>query len=291
VEICFRFQDTICREVGTEQKHPWRGADRCALLRSDRVKGGAGFHVVPARHYIMQVTRSSAGRCYFDSDTMNRMGNSVRIVNRNLDAPSDQAHGGLSGTSLIYDRAGNRKYLTAAERTAFLHSVDTLSPEVRTFCRVLAYTGARISECLALTTGRIDASAKLVVLESLKKRRRGVFRAIPLPDDLLAELEHVHRLSARRHGQNARDLTLWPWCRTFAWMRVKEGMSLARVEGPQATPKGLRHAFAVSALQSGIPINLVRRWLGHSRLSTTEIYADAIGPEERAIADRLWKSF
>ena len=72
---------------------------------------------------------------------------------------------------------------------------------------------------------------------------------------------------------------------------VKEGMALAHVIGPQATPKGLRHAFAVTALQSGIPINLVRRWLGHSRLSTTEIYADAIGPEERAIAGRFWESF
>ena len=57
------------------------------------------------------------------------------------------------------------------------------------------------------------------------------------------------------------------------------------------TPKGLRHAFAVTALQSGIPIDIVRRWLGHSRLSTTEIYADAVGSEERAIAGRFWESF
>lgn len=84
---------------------------------------------------------------------------------------------------------------------------------------------------------------------------------------------------------------LWPWCRTAAWLRVKEGMAAAHVVGPQASPKGLRHAFAVTALQAGVPINLVRRWLGHSRLSTTEIYADAVGPEERAIAMRFWKTF
>jgi integrase/recombinase XerD len=227
---------------------------------------------------------------YSENDMMNRMGNSVRNVNRQLHPPTEAAESPPS-TSLIYDRAGNRKYLTATERCAFLRSVDTLSPEVRTFCRVLAYTGARVSECLALTPGRIDISAKLVVLESLKKRRRGVFRAIPLPDELLADLRLVHALADHNGDPEIRNRRLWPWCRTFAWLRVKEGMALAHVVGPQASPKGLRHAFAVTALQSGIPINLVRRWLGHSRLSTTEIYADAIGPEERAIAGRLWESF
>jgi integrase/recombinase XerD len=222
---------------------------------------------------------------------MNKMGNIVHTVNWNSGDASRPAAEGQTAASLIYDRDGHRKYLTAAERAAFLRGLNDMPPEVLTFCHVLAYTGARISEVLALTPGRIDVSAKVVVLESLKKRRRGVFRAIPLPDDLLSELEHVHELANHYHDPNTRNRRLWPWCRTFAWLRVKEGMALANVTGPQATPKGLRHAFAVSALQNGIPINLVRRWLGHSRLSTTEIYADAIGPEERVIASRFWKSF
>jgi integrase/recombinase XerD len=222
---------------------------------------------------------------------MNGMGNNVHTVNRNFDPVSESVANPPSTASLIYDRAGNRKYLTAAERSAFLKALGAMAPEVRTFCKVLAYTGARVSEGLALTQGRIDISAKLVVLESLKKRRRGVFRAIPLPDDLLAELDRVHGLEDQHGDPGARSRRLWPWCRTFAWLRVKEGMAVANVVGPQASPKGLRHAFAVTALQSGIPINLVRRWLGHSRLSTTEIYADAIGPEERAIAGRFWESF
>jgi len=223
--------------------------------------------------------------------SVNRMGNSVHTVNQNLPPMPPTVAGAQPAASLIYDRAGNRKYLTAAERGAFLQSLSAMTPEVRTFCRLLAYTGARVSEGLALTYGRVDTSAKLVVLESRKKRRRGVFRAIPLPDELLAELDGVHGLMDHHDDPAMRSRLLWPWCRTFAWMRVKEGMALAHVVGPQATPKGLRHAFAVTALQSGIPINLVRRWLGHSRLSTTEIYADAIGPEERAIAGRFWESF
>ena len=56
-------------------------------------------------------------------------------------------------------------------------------------------------------------------------------------------------------------------------------------------PKGLRHGFGVAVLQSGVPINLLKKWLGHSRLSTTEIYADAVGAEEQEIAGRFWQTF
>jgi integrase/recombinase XerD len=41
-------------------------------------------------------------------------------------------------------------------------------------------------------------------------------------------------------------------------------------------------------VQNGIPLNLVQRWLGHAQLSTTAIYADAVGPEEHAIAAKMW---
>jgi integrase/recombinase XerD len=54
------------------------------------------------------------------------------------------------------------------------------------------------------------------------------------------------------------------------------------------TPKGLRHAFGVAAVSSGIPLNLVQRWLGHAALSATAIYADAVGAEEINIASRIW---
>ncbi|MGA8906042.1 MAG: site-specific integrase [Acidobacteriaceae bacterium] len=219
------------------------------------------------------------------------MGNLVPNVNQKFYPSVPGPMGPSSSASLIYDREGHRKYLTAAERRAFLSAVGDMTPEVRTFCRVLAYTGARISEVLALTPVRIDASARLVVLESLKKRRSGVFRAIPLPPELLSELQLVHHLGGLHGGVSVPSGRLWPFSRTFAWMRIKDAMEAAKVVGPQATPKGLRHSFAVTALQAGVPINLVRRWLGHSRLSTTEIYTDAVGPEEQAIAGRLWETF
>ena len=51
----------------------------------------------------------------------------------------------------------------------------------------------------------------------------------------------------------------------------------------------LRHSFGVNAFQSNVPPHLVQRWLGHASLRTTAIYGNVIGPEERAIAERMWK--
>jgi site-specific recombinase XerD len=58
----------------------------------------------------------------------------------------------------------------------------------------------------------------------------------------------------------------------------------------RACPRGLRHAFGIGALQAGIPLNLAQRWLGHSRISTTAIYADVSGDEEKAFATRFWRA-
>ncbi|WP_039906805.1 tyrosine-type recombinase/integrase, partial [Acetobacter tropicalis] len=62
----------------------------------------------------------------------------------------------------------------------------------------------------------------------------------------------------------------------------------AGLSGPAASPKGLRHAFGVAAVSSGIPLNMVQKWLGHAQLSTTAIYADAVGAEEQDIARKMW---
>ena len=51
---------------------------------------------------------------------------------------------------------------------------------------------------------------------------------------------------------------------------------------------GLRHGFGVAAVSAGIPLNLVQKWLGHAQLTTTAIYANAVGEEEQSIAARMW---
>jgi site-specific recombinase XerD len=61
-------------------------------------------------------------------------------------------------------------------------------------------------------------------------------------------------------------------------------MDEAGLDGPQASPKGLRHGFGVQAVSAGIPLSLVHKWLGHAQLTTTAIYANAVGEEEQSIA-------
>ncbi|CAO4172820.1 Site-specific integrase [Methylorubrum aminovorans] len=65
-------------------------------------------------------------------------------------------------------------------------------------------------------------------------------------------------------------------------------MREAGVAASAASPKGLRHGFGVHALRSSVPLTLLQRWLGHAGLSTTAIYADVLGAEEREIATRMW---
>ena len=156
-------------------------------------------------------------------------------------------------------------------------------PEVETFCLTLAYTGARISEVLALTPARIDMSAQAIVIECLKKRERGIYRAVPVPSELLRRLEDIHGVSS------ATNERIWPWGRTKAWLRVKAVMRNADVSSAWAMPKALRHAFGVAGVaDASVPLNMMQKWLGHARIETTAIYANAIGAEERLIAARMW---
>lgn len=189
-------------------------------------------------------------------------------------------------TGSLYTRSGTRKYLTPAERQRFIDTARTQARgDVRTLCLTLAYTGCRISEALALTPQSIEAQDGFVALRSLKRRNGDVvIREVPLPLWLLDELAERSR---SRSGET--DTRLWPLSRSRSWALIKAVMREAGIaEGKHATPKGLRHGYGLHAIRSGIPITLVQRWLGHARLTTTAIYLQAMGEEEREIASRMW---
>jgi site-specific recombinase XerD len=94
---------------------------------------------------------------------------------------------------------------------------------------------------------------------------------------------------AETHAPDERDHRLWRFTRFRGWQLMKAVMRDASIsEGPHMTPKGLRHSFGIHAIRFGVPLNLVRRWLGHASMATTAIYLDALGEEEREIAARMW---
>jgi integrase len=195
----------------------------------------------------------------------------------------------LTGQTL-FDRSGHRKYLVARERLAFVAAASLQPAPVATFCLTLALTGARISEVLALTPERIDCADSAIVFETLKQRKKGIFRAVPVPRTLLERLERTHNVSAALADPAQRHERLWPWGRTKAWIVIKSTMRLAGIADTFAKPKALRHGFGVEAGQKGVQLNMVQRWMGHARIETTAIYAAALGEEERALAQRTWQS-
>lgn len=196
----------------------------------------------------------------------------------------EHARAGMS----LYGSAGSRKYLNAAERRRFAKAACRAALEVRLFCLVLSLSGGRISEILALTPAAIDLDSGVANITTLKRRRRGIVRQVPLPRSVLGKLNQVFHLRKRQRDPASASRRIWKWSRTTAWRRVKEVMASADVTGTPATPKGLRHGFGVNAFQSFVPPHLVQRWLGHASLRTTSIYGDVVGPEERVFAARMW---
>lgn len=185
---------------------------------------------------------------------------------------------------MLYALSGSRKYLTISELSAFIRVAESEPVPIKALCLTLAFSGARISEVLGLTMTHIDMLAGVVIIECLKKRRRGIYRAVPIPNYVLRQLQEIGK--SRTHQDR-----LWTWGRTTAWSHVKSVMKRAEIADERAMPKALRHAFGVGATQANVPLNILQKWMGHSRLATTTIYANAVGDEERNFAQRMWKHF
>lgn len=185
-----------------------------------------------------------------------------------------------SNTSL-YTHNGHRKYLDHEERKRFIKSLVSLPISKRLFCETLLWTGCRLSECLALSSESVSVVEGIVVIRNLKKRQLVSFRRVPVPKSYLEEMAAY--LSGAEIGQS-----VWPWKRTQGWKVVKDQMIVAGIMGAHAMPRGLRHTFGVHAIQCGIPLNLIQRWMGHARMETTAIYTDVVGDGERRIAEKMW---
>ncbi len=187
-------------------------------------------------------------------------------------------------TLSLYSPSGARKYLKASERERFLLAAERCAPDIKAFCFMLAYTGCRLSEALGLTFDAVQVDCNIIAIRTLKKRRAGVIREVPVPDVLVVAIQVL------RESSPDPTVRVWAWGRTWAWTLVKQVMAAAGISGEHASPKGLRHGFGVHAIRCGIPLNLVQKWLGHAQLSTTAIYANASGPEEYMIASRMWRN-
>lgn len=155
------------------------------------------------------------------------------------------------------------------------------------FVLTLAWTGARVSEVLALCPLSFMIETGVVTFRTLKRRRFSM-REVPIPPDLMVAIDAQFGIRRAQRDPVSAMQPLWTCCRQSGWRYIKAVMMEAGVTGRRASPRGFRHSFGVASLATGVPLNLVQRWLGHASISSTAIYADAMGPEEVAIASRFW---
>jgi len=190
----------------------------------------------------------------------------------------------------LFDESGNRKYLTPEERELFYKATADVPKDWRMFGLMVYFFGCRLSEALNIKVKDIDFSAGVVTIGTLKQRRSGVYRQVPLSDDYLRSLDNSFDLRIlQKKNSKTRNEFIWGWSRRHGYQVIKKIMDKAELEGMYAMPKGLRHAFAIACLDKGLPLNMVQKWLGHSSIETTAIYANAVGKEERKLAAKLWE--
>ncbi|MBK1857785.1 tyrosine-type recombinase/integrase [Cerasicoccus arenae] len=175
----------------------------------------------------------------------------------------------------LRDRQGRRKYLTPDERRIFFNHTKTLSTRNRLFCQTLYYTGCRLSEALALGEFSADVEGKVITFKTLKRHGHEHQRSVPVPNEHVKEVRSLGKCP-------------FPYSRTTAWRIIKKAMAGAGINGPQATPRGLRHGFAIKCATENAVISKIQVWMGHASPMTTMIYLDAVGAEERDFIRRTW---
>src|SRR5262249_40725742 len=157
------------------------------------------------------------------------------------------------------------KYLNLSERAALLNQLKALPNESRLFVLMLMWTGARVSEVLALTVDSIQLDRGVVAMRTLKRRRHAM-REIPLPPKFVEALNQQFWIQRRQGELQEADQPLWRFSRVTAWRMIKRMLKSAGIVGIRASPRGLRHAFGVGTLAAGIPLPIVQRLLGHSSI-------------------------
>jgi integrase/recombinase XerD len=147
----------------------------------------------------------------------------------------------------------------------------------RALIEVLYATGARVSEIVQLDLGDISKSENSVVTAKVRGKG-GKERLVPLGTYAQKALDQYLVRSrpslVRNHQQNALFLSEKRGSRLSrqsAWQIV---MNAARRAGIQReiSPHALRHSFATHLLDGGADIRVVQELLGHSSVTTTQIY-------------------
>jgi integrase/recombinase XerD len=144
----------------------------------------------------------------------------------------------------------------------------------RALLELLYASGARISEAVGLAIDDIDLADRTVLLSGKGGKQRrvplGSFAARALQDYLLRSRPG---LVAAGKGSpmvflNSRG---GPLSRQSAWVVLRTAAERAGLAGG-ISPHTLRHSFATHLMEGGADVRVVQELLGHSSVTTTQIY-------------------
>ncbi|MDR9435845.1 MAG: site-specific tyrosine recombinase XerD, partial [Thiohalophilus sp.] len=143
----------------------------------------------------------------------------------------------------------------------------------RCMLEVLYATGLRVSELVNLRMGQFNRQQGVVRISGKGDKER----LVPLGEEALGWLQrYVQEVRpAVLDGQAAEAVFLsnrrQPMTRQTFWHLIKDYARRAGIDKP-LSPHTLRHAFATHLLNHGADLRVVQMLLGHSDLSTTQIY-------------------
>lgn len=147
----------------------------------------------------------------------------------------------------------------------------------RSILMLLYNTGARAQEVVDLCVGDVDLE------EPLRIRLHGKgdkWRSCPIwPETaaLLRQLETVRRNDPSQPlfmSRTGRPLTRFGLYKLVMRHTVGIHLSSDAARKHRVTPHVFRHTAAVQLLEAGVDINVIRGWLGHVNLETTQRYAE-----------------
>jgi integrase/recombinase XerD len=149
---------------------------------------------------------------------------------------------------------------------------DALGLRDRAMLEVLYACGLRVTELITLTIGQVN-----LIQSSVRVTGKGSKeRLVPLGDEAASWLERYIREARAQLLRGPADV-LFPsnrgevMTRQAFWYRIKGWAQVAGIDKP-LSPHTLRHAFATHLLNHGADLRVVQMLLGHSDLSTTQIY-------------------
>lgn len=137
---------------------------------------------------------------------------------------------------------------------------------------VMYATGLRVSELVNMTLNSLEMTVGYVKV----KGKGGKERIVPVGDaakDAVAAYLEAGRPALLKRTTDALFLTQQgkPFTRQGFWKLLKSYLNKLNIH-KQVTPHTLRHSFATHLLEHGADLRSVQIMLGHSDISTTQIY-------------------